>query len=76
MHYSCVSTDKKIIDVDLQGVDYNLCDPEIATMDLLTEDELNFCAGNLSTQAIEEFFSSHNCNQYCKMMKINCQYSS
>ena len=76
MHYSCVSTDKKIMVLDLQGVDYNLCDPEIATMDLLNEGELNFFTGNLSTQAIEGIFSSHNCNQYCKMMKINGQYSS
>ena len=33
--------------VDLLGVGYNLCDPEMATMDLLHKVELNFCAGNL-----------------------------
>ena len=27
-------------------------------MNLLHEDELDFCAGNLSTKAIEEFFSA------------------
>ena len=46
VHYSYVSTDKKMVVVDLTGVDYNLCDPEIATMDLLNEGALTFCAGN------------------------------
>ena len=48
MYCSYVNTDKKTVVADLQGVDYNLCDPEIATMDLLNEGELNFCAGNFS----------------------------
>ena len=71
VHYSYASTDRKMMVVDLQGVNYNLCDPEIATTNLVDNGELNFCAGNLSSTAIETFFSCHDCNQFCKMMAID-----
>ena len=49
--------------LDLQGVGYQLCDPHIAT-DVLYEDrEVNFCAGNLSIKATDEFLSAHICNK-------------
>ena len=43
--------------LDLQGAEYHLYDPEIATTDLLNTDdnEAYFCCGNLSFLGIEEF---------------------
>ncbi len=37
MHFSYVITNKQLMVVDLQGVGYDLCDPEIATMVLWEE---------------------------------------
>ena len=70
VHFSYDFTNEQIMILDLQGVAYNLCDPEIATTDLLQDGELKFCAGNLSTTAIGNFFASHKCNKYCKMMQL------
>lgn len=70
MHFAYDFTNEEIITLDLQGVIYNLCYPEIATTDLLQDGELKFCAGNLSTKAIGNFFSSYKCNKYCKMMQL------
>ena len=70
MHFSYVITNKQLMVVDLQGVGFDLCDPEIASMVSLEEGQLNFCAGNLSADAIETFMTHHTCNQFCKMMKL------
>ena len=40
MHFSYVITNKQLMVVDLQGVGYDLCDPEIASMVLLEEGQL------------------------------------
>ena len=32
--------------------------------------EVNFCAGNLSCIAIDDFKSKHSCNKYCDMMSL------
>ena len=45
--------------LDLQGVGYQLCDPEISTDVLIEDEEVTFCATNLSTEAINEFLSAH-----------------
>ena len=70
MQFSFVVKNKQLMVVDLQGVGYNLCDPEIASMVLLEERQLNFCAGNLSADAIETFMTHHTCNKFCKMMTL------
>ena len=67
-HFSYVHTERQMMVFDLQGVGYKLCDPEIATITLLEDGELNFCAGNLSSNAIQNFFAHHCCNKYCKML--------
>ena len=52
--------------LDIQGVVYNLCEPEIATTNLTDNDStiLFFC-GNLSTKAIEKFCQDHICDKFC-----------
>ena len=70
MHFSYEVTNKKLMKVDLQGVVYELCDPEIASTVLLEDGELNFCAGSLSQNAIENFLDNHTCNTFCKMLGL------
>lgn len=59
--------------VDIQGTGYKLYDPEIAST-IHSEKEnpnmINFCIGNLSTQAIDGFFLEHKCNTYCKKLGL------
>ena len=64
VHYSFVKSGEQLMIVDLQGVDYVLCDPEIASSKLYDENnDIYFCAGNLSTNAIETFFEQHKLQQ-------------
>ena len=44
---------------DPQGVNYELCDPKIASKILLENGKLNFCAGNLSENATENCSDHH-----------------
>lgn len=72
VHYSYVASAKQLMIVDIQGVNYALCDPEIASSTLMARDEtILFCSGNLSTAAIEEFLSKHTCNKYCLLLKLD-----
>jgi len=55
--------------VDLQGIGYNLCDPEIATKEYFAnenETSVLFCAGNCASDAIDMFLSMHKCNEWCE----------
>eukprot|EP00112_Aurelia_sp_Birch-Aquarium-sp1_P008581 Seg1949.5 transcript_id=Seg1949.5/GoldUCD/mRNA.D3Y31 product="Transient receptor potential cation channel subfamily M member 6" protein_id=Seg1949.5/GoldUCD/D3Y31 len=70
VHYSYLHTKKQMMVLDLQGVEYILCDPEIATAILQEDGELNFCAGNLSFKAISTFLAGHSCNDYCRMLDL------
>ena len=51
VHFSFVKSNRKLLLVDIQGGEYNLTDPEIATVSGIydNDDHLLFCAGNLST---------------------------
>lgn len=71
VHFSYIYTKEEMMLLDIQGFGYDLCDPEIATTRLKDDDELNFCAGNLSTTAIQEFLDLHTCNQFCKLLKLD-----
>ena len=72
VHYSYVKSAKQLMIVDIQGVDYALCDPEIASSTLMGRDEtILFCSGNLSTAAIEVFLSNHTCNKFCLLLKLD-----
>ena len=54
-HFSYWVSKDKFLLVDIQGIGY-LCDPEIASADLESNDsdgnQLNFCIGNLSRAAL------------------------
>ena len=62
---------------DLEGLEYQLCDPEIVTQTIMEEKsdkakmlaEYLFCAGNLWTAAFENFEREHVCNKYCTKLK-------
>eukprot|EP00112_Aurelia_sp_Birch-Aquarium-sp1_P022386 Seg6290.2 transcript_id=Seg6290.2/GoldUCD/mRNA.D3Y31 product="Myosin heavy chain kinase B" protein_id=Seg6290.2/GoldUCD/D3Y31 len=69
-HFSYIHTQRKMMVLDLQGVDYMLSDPEISTSTLVEDGELNFCSGNLSTDAMTTFFEEHKCNSYCELLKL------
>ena len=73
-HSSYDVSKQKFLLVDIQGIGYTLCGPEIASTDLTTKeidgDKLNFCMGNLSTKAIDTFFVQHQCNKYCKVLGL------
>ncbi|XP_028414878.1 transient receptor potential cation channel subfamily M member 6-like [Dendronephthya gigantea] len=71
-HYTYVKSGKQLMVLDIQGVGYNLCDPEIASTNLkdVDNERILFCSGNLSLQAIETFLIFHSCNKYCKLLDI------
>ena len=72
-HFSYVHSNEKLMLLDLQGSDYVLYDPEIATKQLQdgeTETETYFCAGNTSYVGISKFLQEHICNDFCDMMNL------
>ena len=71
-HYTYVKSGEQLMVLDIQGVNYTLCDPEIASTNLqdTTDQSILFCSGNLSSQAIENFLTFHACNKYCELLKL------
>jgi len=74
-HFSYQKSKGKLLLVDIQGSDFDLYDPEFATAGGALDNEedqrqLMFCMGNLSTQAVNKFLSSHLCNQFCRLVKL------
>ena len=73
VHYSYFMSAGKFMLVDLQGAAYNLYDPEIATLELQSaaDQELYFCAGNLSWKvAFENFKKNHKCGVFCRLIEL------
>ena len=72
VHYTYIKSKKQLMVTDIQGIEYTLCDPEIAsvTQQDPSDQSIYFCTGNLSTQAIETFFGKHECTMYCKLLKL------
>ena len=66
-------SNKKFLLVDLEGADYKLYDPDIATIETLIEalsaEEL-FYIGNLRETVINIFFAAHKCNVFCLELKM------
>ena len=63
VYFSCEASNEKFLLVDLQGADYKLCDPEIATMETLIEApsaEEFFCTGDLRETSINNFLRHTN----------------
>ncbi|KAK6178623.1 hypothetical protein SNE40_011155 [Patella caerulea] len=75
VHFTYERSDHSLMVVDIQGSEYKLYDPEIATS-ILNEvkdgldGEVFFCMGNLSSMAIENFLKQHMCNTYCTMLGL------
>ena len=71
-HYSYVKSKCNLLLVDIQGVKNNLFDPEIATVGGSFDDanDLMFCMGNLSSVALNNFFTEHVCNKFCKVAEL------
>ena len=68
-HYTYVTSNHKFMLLDIQGSEYSLYDPEIATQEHCDdEDECYFCCGNLSSLSINNFLKQHKCNKFCKMV--------
>ena len=73
-HYSYIKSGKQIMVLDLQGVGFYLCDPEIASSTLRADDSsIYFCAGNLSKTAIGTFLEQHRCNEFCRSLNLDIQ---
>lgn len=74
VHFSYQMSKGAFLLVDIQGTGYKLYDPEIASTILLNNEggntDINFCIGNLSIKAIDEFFEKHTCNSYCKKLDL------
>ena len=75
VHYTFQKSNQQLMVTDIQGVNYSLCDPEIATAELADPDDqaIRFCTGNLSDTAIKSFLTCHECNRYCEMLKLSKQ---
>ena len=73
MHFSQEASNEKFLLVDLVGADYKLYDPDIATVETLTEapsaEEL-FYIGNFRETAINNFSTAHKCNGFCFELKM------
>lgn len=73
VHFSYIKFQRKLMLLHINGSKYMLYDPEIATSQLVGEDEsdeIYFCAGNLSVVAIERLISIQKCNNYCQMLNL------
>jgi hypothetical protein len=74
VHYTYARSDKQLMVLDIQGVNYNLCDPEIASSQLRADQAddspILFCCGNLSQYAISQFINGHNCNKFCRLLNL------
>ena len=70
-HFSFEKSYSKLMLLDIQGAGHTLCDPEIASAELLSDDdEYLYCGGNLSVTAITNFCKSHKCNIYCSTVGL------
>lgn len=69
VHYTYVVSRQKLMLLDIQGSEYSLYDPEIATKDFSDiDDEVYFCCGNLLSISIDNFLDQHTCSTFCKMV--------
>ena len=65
-HFFYERSQKEVMLLDIQGCGSCLFDPEIASKQL-EPNNLLFCTGNLSQNAIQNFSASHKCNVYCDL---------
>ena len=72
-HFTYQISDHHFMKLDILGSSNHLHDPEIVTTVLFdsNDEQLNFCAGNLSTEAIKNFLKEHNRNKYCIILGLS-----
>ena len=71
-HYTYVKSGKRLMVLDIQGAGYSLCDPEIASAELVDDDaNILFCNGNLSSDAIDSLVAQHACNKFCELLCLH-----
>ena len=70
--FSLVKSEEELLLVDIQGCDYELCDPQIASVQSLvgTKNDFRFSIGNISTEALRNFKTEHECNRFCKLENL------
>ena len=69
-HFTYERSEKEVMLLDIQGYEYSLIDPEIASKELNPLDLL-FCAGNLSANVISTFVTNHKCSSYCELLGLS-----
>ena len=69
-HYSYARSDAELMVVDIQGCNYTMFDPEIASKEIQKDEEYLFCTGNLSEAAIDTFITAHKCKIYCDLLNL------
>ena len=74
VQHSYERSNMELMVVDIQGCEYMLCDPEIASKIIISDDPVDreylFTTGNLSVQAQDNFIASHSCNMYCSLLGL------
>ena len=70
--FSLVKSEEELRLVDIQGCGYELCDPQIASVQSLvgTKNYFRFSIGNMSTEALLNFKTEHECNRFCKLANL------
>ena len=69
-HFTYERSGNKVMLLDIQGSEYSLIDPEIASKELNPTDLL-FCVGNLSANAISTFVTNHKCSSYGQLLGLS-----
>ena len=71
-HFSFEKSEKQLMVMDIQGSGHHLFDPEIASRNLLHEDddEFLFTTGNLADTAITNLIENHDCSKYCTLLDL------
>ena len=71
VHFSYEKSNYQVMLLDVQGIYYELFDPEIASAELFdSQKEVLFTTGNLSATAIENFKVNHTCSFYCRCLAL------
>ena len=65
VHFSYSHSNHRMLLVDVQGVECQLTDPEISTLE-----QNDFCIGNCGKEAFQLFFFQHKCNEFCEALLV------
>ena len=71
VHYTYQKSQRNLVVLDIQGVGYSLCDPEVVSKENKTDSEEHyFYFGNLSERAILNFTETHVCKRFCRALGL------